>query len=397
MKTMTDKTALFVVSGSEGYGVRQVWTQLVEGLSDRSWQIRIAVLNARYREEWAAAYPMADVVCDPKTANNGLRKSGFYRTMLKRAVRLVSQVKWVNRLCRAEKPNALVIQVPLDVPLAGLVGAFNKIPTFWFVPNYISTDKPLDFNRRIYRTMFRLLKVIPVANSHFTDGTFGPGDFERHVVHLGVDAEKFSPSADGARIRSQLNIPKDATVIGLHARMTPSKGQDRLVEALAISDVQAHLLLCGGPTEGPFYDALVARTAALGLQDRVHFAGFQKDLAPYYAACDIVTNLRSDPEAFGLTVIEAMACGKPVLAHALGGPSETIIDGKTGWLIEDYKPHTIAEGLHRALSERVAWDTMGQAARERVTTEFTQARFIERVEHLLGRGAMCKARKETSR
>ena len=395
---MTNRTALFIVSGSEGYGVRQVWTQLVEGLCNHGWQLKIAVLDAEHRDEWATAYPMADVVSHTKATGTRTRKSGFYRTMLKRTISLFSQAKWINHLCQAQKPGALVIQVPLDVPLAGIIGYWNKIPTFWFVPNYISTNKPLDFNRRIYRFFFRWLKVIPAANSYFTDSTFGPENFERYVIHLGVDPDKFRPTQDaGNQVRKKMGIPTDATVIGLHARMTPSKGQDRLVEALAMSGLNAHLLLCGGPTEGAFYDILVAKIAKLGLSDRVHCAGFQSNLVPYYAACDIVTNLRSDPEAFGLTVIEAMACGKPVLAHALGGPSETIVDGETGWLVQDYKPKSISEGLSRAFSERSNWEAMGQAARKRVITQFSQAKFIDRVERLLSRGAVGNARKEATR
>jgi glycosyltransferase involved in cell wall biosynthesis len=381
---MTDKTALFIVSGSEGYGVRQVWTHLVEGLCKQGWQLRIAVLDAEHQDKWATAYPMADVVSHTKTTGACTRKPGFYRTMLKRTINLFSQAKWINHLCQEQKTGALVVQVPLDVPLAGIAGYWNKIPTFWFVPNYISTNKPLDFNRRIYRFFFRWLKVIPVANSYFTDSTFGPGNFERHVIHLGVDPDNFRPAQNaGNQIRKKMGIPTDAIVIGLHARMTPSKGQDRLVEALAMSGLNAHLLLCGGPTEGAFYSALRARIAELGLDNQVHFAGFQRNLVPYYAACNIVANLRSDPEAFGLTVIEAMACGKPVLAHALGGPSETIIDGRTGWLIQDYKPDAIAQGLIRAVSDQDEWSAMGRRAREHVKKAFDQHLFINSVHELL--------------
>lgn len=380
------RTLVCIVSGHEGYGVRQVWSDLINGLSAQGCRVIIAVLDTSRAVEWKAAYPNATIVAPDKAINLAVQPTGrfwFYRAMAKRAVALTWQIVWLERLVRHFEADALLIQVSLDVPLAGIVARWRGVKSYWFVSNFVDSGKVLDFNRRIYRWMFRHLGVIPVSNSHYTDQTFGAGDFERHVVHLGVDTKAFRPGVDGSTIRARFNILPGEPVIGLFARMTAQKGQLRLIQAIAEARIDCHVLLCGGPMAGAYFECTKEAAKTAGLANRVHFAGFQDDLLPYYAACDIVTNLRDTPEAFGLTVVEAMACGRPVLAHALGGPSETIVDNETGWLIPGYQPRDIAAGLTRVFADRGRWQDMGKAARQRAEKDFALVQFVDKAANIV--------------
>lgn len=380
------RALICIVSGHEGYGVRQVWSDLINGLSAQGCRMIIGVLDTSRATEWKSAYPNATIVAPDKAINLSVQATGhfwFYRAMAKRAVALTWQMVWLERLVRHFEADALLIQVSLDVPLAGIVARWRGVRAYWFVSNFVDSGKVFDFNRRIYRWIFRHLGVIPVSNSRFTDQTFGVGDFERHVVHLGVDTKIFRPGMDGSTIRKHYNISPDEPVIGLFARMTVQKGQLRLIKAIAEAKIDCHVLLCGGPLGGGYYASIKEAAKATGLANRVHFAGFQNDLLPYYAACDIVTNLRDTPEAFGLTVVEAMACGRPVLAHALGGPSETIVDNETGWLIPGYQPRDIAAGLIRVFADRARWQKMGKAARQRAETAFALEHFVDKAANIV--------------
>ncbi|WP_371347711.1 glycosyltransferase family 4 protein [Ancylobacter sp. IITR112] len=386
--TGRDRVLLCLVVGApRHYGVGQVWDDVLRGFAKRGWKVILAVLDAHHAADWQAAYPELTVVTSPLPASVPSVTAGRWRklgSMLRRVGGQLSYLNWLTRLAKERGVHTLIIQSPPETLLAALVARRAKLRALWLVPNAVGNEVPFDLNRRIYRLVFRL-GMVPVANSHFTDSTFGPGRHERHVVHLGVDTTYFAPNGDPRPVRDAFGIPMDAPVVGLFARLTPSKGQDRLIEALAQSGTPFHLLLCGGPVEGDYGDHLRRRIDELGLSGRVHLAGPQTDLRSFFAASDIIANVRVDPEPFGLTIIEAMASGKPVLVHGLGGPSEIVTDGREGWVLPNVELSTIAEGLRRALASRREWQMLGGAGARRAKLSFGKERFLRQIEELARR------------
>lgn len=380
------RVLLCIVSGDvEHYGVGRVWADVLRGFSARGWDVVVAALEARHAPAWQATYPEVTVVAAPREKALAPVAGGRWSKLLSMAGRVGGQaghVGWLTRLAQDSRASTLIVQGPPESLLAGVVARRAGLRALWLVPNIIGSEVPFDLNRRLYRLVFRLGRVVPVSNSRFTDSTFGPGTFERHVVHLGVDTEHFRPGGDPLPVRRAFGISEDAAVVGLFARMTPSKGQERLIRALGASRGPFHLLFCGGPPDDAYVDTLRGIVRSEGLTDRVHFAGPQADLRPYYAACDVVANLYDGAEGFGLTVAEAMACGKPVLAHGLGGPAEIVEDGRTGWLLPGAGAETVAFGLDRVLTDRRAWAVIGAAGRARISARFTKAAFVAGVEAL---------------
>ncbi len=249
------------------------------------------------------------------------------------------------------------------------------------MPSEVS-DYPCDLNRRVYRAMCRRGNRVPLANSRFTDASLGLGDYRRRVCHLGIDPGEFDIAAPPGASRSQLGIPDDALVIGVFARMVENKGQLMLTRAIAALGEAAgnvHLMLCGGPLGTPYAARIVDAAQDLGIGRRVHLLGEQDDVAGYYRLCDIVANSRLDPEPFGLSVVEGMMLAKPVLAHRAGGPSETVIDGETGWLVPSPSLEDFAASLRRALTDRARWPEMGACARRRALETFTADHMVDRV------------------
>ncbi|KAB2538945.1 hypothetical protein AL035_18650 [Salipiger aestuarii] len=387
---MTSKPShlLFILEGSEGYGVMRVWDTLLGGLPARGHRVSVLLLRdndaLRARLEAQGIDVLHLPVASPSPRGTGAAQKAW--ALGRRGAAQVGLARRLAREIRARGIDTIVLQSPLATMLAALAARGSSTRAFWLMPNSVSSGYPLDFNRRLYRALFRAGPLIPVANSHHTDGTLGPGRYRRHVLHLGIDTDLFCPGAGvGVQSRVALGIPEDAPLLGLLARITPEKGQAEMIEALTLAGGDAHLLLCGGPLESRFAGALRDQVARAGLEGRVHFAGPQADVIPWYALCDVVLNTRTDPEPFGLSVIEAMAMGKPVLAHTAGGPSETVIDGETGWLMPAPTAPAYAEGLARALADRPRWADMGTAATAHARAHFSEKTMLDGLETLLSR------------
>lgn len=385
-KNVSDSRVLLcLVCGAEGYGVRAVWSQVFEGFRLRGWTVVVAVLDARQAGSWRAAYSGVSVVSSNRyAAPFGVAAGRWAKvfSMFRRAVEQLGHASWLSNLANEIGATTLMIQSPPESFLAGIVSRKLGLRALWLVPNIIGSNVPFDLNRWVYRLVFRLGKVVPISNSRFTDCSFGLGDFLRHVVHLGVDPERYRPGGNRQKVRTTLGISDHATVIGLFARLVPDKSQDRLIHALAESGTPFHLILCGWSNNDNYIESLRNLTERLHLKDRIHLVGQQMDLRPYYAACDIIASIGLIPKGFGLTIIEAMASGKPVIAHKLGGPSEIIVNGEAGWLLEDVENKTLALGLSNALQAQEEWAPIGLKGRERVLKYFQENAFINNIEDI---------------
>ncbi len=167
-------------------------------------------------------------------------------------------------------------------------------------------------------------------------------------------------------------------VVGLVGRLQPWKGQDRLLEAQALLRERGQAvqtLIVGGDSWGlsPEYAASLPRLAArLGLEGTVTLTGEVPDAGPYVERMDILVNA-SDPEPFGIVLLEAMARGVAVMAVDSGGPGEFIDDGRTGVLARSGDPEALADALEPLLRDGTLRERIARAGGERFRAEFTEA------------------------
>lgn len=188
-----------------------------------------------------------------------------------------------------------------------------------------------------------------------------------------------------------LELPPDVPVVGLVGRLQPWKGQHRLLAAQRIlreRGQQLHTLLVGGDSYGlsPRYArSLPDLVTRLGLAGEVTLTGEVPSAGPYVEQMDVLVNA-SDPEPFGIVLLEAMARGVPVVAVDSGGPAEFIEHGRSGWLARSGAPHDLADALQPLLRSPDLRRRVGQAGRERYQAHFTaaalQARFFSALEQL---------------
>ncbi len=180
-------------------------------------------------------------------------------------------------------------------------------------------------------------------------------------------------SAEGRR---ELGIPDGVPVCGIVGRLSPEKDHRTLLVAfdtLRQSGSSAHLVIVGG---GPLEGELKSLAQSLGLAARVHFLGFRSDVAELLPLFDLFV-LSSTEEGISLTLIEAMAAGRPIVATRVGGNPEVVVHGETGLLVEAGQPAALAAALGSLLGDPDMRTRMGRRGREVALQRFDIERLID--------------------
>ena len=201
------------------------------------------------------------------------------------------------------------------------------------------------------------------------------------LIHNGVDLERYSQQEACCTLREEYGMPPGAPIVGVVARLEPEKGHATLLEAwpLVLDRLpEAHLLVVG---EGSRLEALQAQAASLGIAHQVVFTGRRDDVPAVTAALDVAV-LPSYREAQGLTILEAMALSRPVVASNVGGIPEMVEDGVTGLLVPPYQPVPLAEAIVRVLTDHPLADMLGRAGHDLVHRRFCVEAMVRAIEDL---------------
>jgi glycosyltransferase involved in cell wall biosynthesis len=198
------------------------------------------------------------------------------------------------------------------------------------------------------------------------------------VIPNGVDCARFSPPASRQEARAKLGLPLSPgdQLVGIVARFGPFKGHLTLLDAfdhLAPSDPALNLAIVGG--EGPLRKQVHARYLRSPHRDRIHWAGFQPEPAHWLQALDLLA-LPSTNEGLSNVMLEAMACGTPVLSHPSCGAREVIsAEGEGGFVADLSTPPKLAAELARVLGQasRPALEAAASRARDLVQQRFSLA------------------------
>lgn len=201
----------------------------------------------------------------------------------------------------------------------------------------------------------------------------------------GIDLDKFNRTDDivraGWEIRKQLNIPKDAIVVGYVGRILPDKGIECLIRAYGIVHKQldnTFLLLVG--TFETMRQTLDFRTMETIRENKhIHCTGHAEDPVPFYSAMDMVL-LPSRREGFGLTLIEAAALQLPTIASRVTGCIDAVVDNDTGLLVQMDNDEEFAQAILKLARDKELRDRLGSQGNDRVRKLFGSKRLIE--EHI---------------
>ncbi|WP_420794783.1 glycosyltransferase family 4 protein [Desulforamulus reducens] len=195
------------------------------------------------------------------------------------------------------------------------------------------------------------------------------------TIYNGIEVEKFTTQSDLNEIRQSFNIPESSMIIGTIARLAPQKGVSYLLKAAShLKEYNVTFLVVG---DGPLRQELEQEVSERGLQNRVIFAGKRDNIPEILSILDIFV-LPSVTEGLPLTILEAMAASKPVVATRVGGVPEAIVEGKTGLVVSPKDPEALAVALAGLLGERDRLNRMGQNGQKHASEKFTVNLMVEK-------------------
>jgi len=267
--------------------------------------------------------------------------------------------------------------------ILGLWSRPRQIPVIWHVHDYV---RPRPIMTRMLRRYARHCSAV-VANSRSVadDVQSLCGDGVRvHPVHNAIDLQRFSPTGPALDLDALAGLPQaEAGIVkvGLIATMGFWKGHSVFLEALAMLPLSLAVrgYIIGGPlyeTDGSQYavDELRRLAARLGISHKVGFTGFVEEPDAAMRALDIVVNASTQPEPFGLVILEGMACGRAVIASQVGGAAEIMTAGRDAMAHAPGDAASLGESIIRLATDADLRARLGKAGRATAERHFDRAR-----------------------
>jgi glycosyltransferase involved in cell wall biosynthesis len=199
------------------------------------------------------------------------------------------------------------------------------------------------------------------------------------VIDSGADVDSFVKASPDSSLKKSWGVDDDTPVICTAATLCENKGVDYIIQAAALlvqKDIKLHLVVAG---DGPLRSEL--ESLAESLQVPASFIGFQTDMPSVIASVDIFV-MASMAEGLGIAVLEAMGSARPVIANAVGGLRESVVDGETGFLVPPQNPQAMSEAIEKLLINPDMAQHFGMAGRERVLTKYSIVKMAQRNEEL---------------
>jgi glycosyltransferase involved in cell wall biosynthesis len=229
----------------------------------------------------------------------------------------------------------------------------------------------------------RWADAVVLNSSHLTDFVVQEEKAARERVTYipnGIVVEPYLHPVSRTAFCKEFGIAPERRVIGSVGRLIPAKAFDVLLTALAGGAFdEVELVLFG---EGELRQSLAEQARALGIEHRVRFAGYRRDMPCLYGALDVYVH-PARREGMPNALLEAMAARCSIVASSVNGARELIRDGVHGWLVPPDDANALADALDEALTNRAEAARRGRAAQERAAGEFTEQAMVERWERVL--------------
>jgi glycosyltransferase involved in cell wall biosynthesis len=276
--------------------------------------------------------------------------------------------------------------------VGAIASTLSKRPLVYHLHDILSAEHFSAANLKVAVTLANQCAASVIANSQATrDAFMAAGGKSKlvHIVYNGFDPKKYYVSA-AEKVKLRQDLGWDTRfIIGHFSRLSPWKGQHILLNALVQCPDHIAAVFVGDALFGEtaYVQQLHQQVAELGLNDRVKFLGFRRDIPQLMAACDLVTHTSTAPEPFGRVIVEAMLCQTPVIATAAGGAIELVNDGQTGWLVPPGEPLKLGKAIQYCYKNpQVAFQIASQGqsiARQRFNVDQTNQQMDDLLRQVL--------------
>lgn len=364
-------SALFVSHTGEKGGAELFLADIVKA-GPRSWR-------ACFLSGGGAADDLAECGRPPLLLSAGekmlsIRRDSSFGAMLRGALDVLAVAWQLSR--QAKNHDVICANSQKALFVCALAAKLSRRPLIWILHDIVTDPAFSAANRRASLTFSRLFARLVAVNSQETGRAFvkaGGEEDKVRIVYNGFDPAKASvyDPARAQQLRRELGLGPQP-LIGLFGRLSEWKGQHVFLEAIAAMEgVQA--VIVGSALFGQeAYEARIRTLASsLGLDSRVRFLGFRPDVTELMAAMDAVAHTSVVAEPFGRVVVEAMMCGRPVVATRGGGVTEIIRDGETGLLVPPADAPALAAALGRILADPTLAEKLAKKGREDVMRRFS--------------------------
>jgi len=276
--------------------------------------------------------------------------------------------------------------------VAGVVGRLAALAAgipviIHHVHGWALHDGMSGWTRKLYLTLERFCakfsdRIIAVAKPDIQMGLIqGIGTKKKFtLINNGIDLEKFRQTVDAQQVRAELGLAPDAKLVGMVGRLDEQKNPLDLIRAAAIvtkSYPNVQFLIVG---DGSLRSECERLINELGLKDKFFLLGFRNDVARILPILTI-TAMSSLWEGLPLAFLEAMSAGKPIVANDIGGVSEIVVNGETGFLVTPHQPQAMAERILALLNDETLCNKMGQVAQQR-SDDYSLQSMLGKVESL---------------
>lgn len=230
-----------------------------------------------------------------------------------------------------------------------------------------------------YRTRYfanRVNRILAISDA-VADNLLNQGIRHERVVRIddGIDASRFEQHESETVIRERYGIEAGVPVIGIVGNIKRWKGQHVVVDAVGIlmrEHPQLRCLFVGSIADAEYHQSLLSRARSAGIPEAsLVFTGYVPHPADVMRIMDIVLHASVEPEPFGIVLLEAMGCGRPLIATNIGGPKEIVLHGETGYLVRPGDHEALASAIADLLGNPSAALRMGEKAQVRYRQRYT--------------------------
>ena len=297
------------------------------------------------------------------------------------------------RRFRAVGPRFVIAYTHHEMPFVVCAAQLAGVPAvFRDQGRPAQSTEEADWQRKRLARLTRRgqMMVLPTTKTQaeFLSRLGVPGERIRQV-YLGVDRTPGDATClPSAPARQALGIPPRVPLLGVFGRLIALKGHAVLFHALRqLRNSDAHLMIVGGTqlnaARGTAYlESLKCLAGELDIVHRLHFTGFRSNVQELMSACDVICSA-SEWETFGLSLVEAMMCGKPVVATDVSGPREIVVPGETGYLYPVGDAEALAKHLDHLLANPDLARRMGAAGRRRALIHFDQEKNLAELDRVV--------------